>query len=162
MWLLPAQFGVCVVWFNSQKKIPLIRQQECCPARSAPGPSLMSLVVSGGVLGPLSRPAVDWRRCCGHDPLVPSWQTSHLGTRFQHLRLCGAPTCACGGPHRTPDEGLLHVGSQVASWTEMTVLLLFSCSFMSDSLQPSGLQPMRFPCPSLSTRVYSNSSPLSQ
>lgn len=102
------------MWFNSQKKIPLIRQQECCPARSAPGPSLMSLVVSGGVLGPLSRPAVDWRRCCGHDPLVPSWQTSHLGTRFQHLRLCGAPTCACGGPHRTPDEGLLHVGSQVA------------------------------------------------
>ena len=56
-----------------------------------------------------------------------------------------------------------HVGSQVASWTEMTVLLLFfSCSFMSDSLQPSGLQPTRFPCPSLSTRVCSNSSPLSQ
>ena len=55
-----------------------------------------------------------------------------------------------------------HVGSQVASWTEMTLLLLFSCSFMSDSLQPSGLQPTRFPCPSLSTRVCSNSSPLSQ
>lgn len=37
MWLLPAQFGVYVVWFNSQKKIPLIRQQECCPAWSVPG-----------------------------------------------------------------------------------------------------------------------------
>ena len=56
-----------------------------------------------------------------------------------------------------------HVGSQVASWTEMTVLLLFfSCSFMSDSLQPSGLQPTRFPCPSLSPGVCSNSCPLSQ
>ena len=98
------QHNLGFVWFNSQKKIPLIRQQECCPARSAPGPTRMSLVVSGGVLGPLSRPAVDWRCCRGHHPLVPSWQTSHLGTRFQHLHLCGAPTCACGGPHGTPDE----------------------------------------------------------
>ena len=54
------------------------------------------------------------------------------------------------------------MGSQLASWTEMTVLLLFSHSFVSDSLQPNGLQPTRFPCPSLSTRVCSDSSPLSQ
>lgn len=25
------QFGVCVVWFNSQRKMPLIRRQECRP-----------------------------------------------------------------------------------------------------------------------------------
>ena len=37
----------------------------------------------------------------------------------------------------------------------------FSCSFMSDSLQPHGLQHDRPLCPSLTPRVYSNSCPLS-
>ena len=41
------------------------------------------------------------------------------------------------------------------------LLLLFSDSFMSDSLQPNGLQHARLPCPSLSSRVCSNSCPLS-
>ena len=36
-----------------------------------------------------------------------------------------------------------------------------SYSVMSDSLQPHGLQPARPPCPSPTTRVYSNSCPLS-
>ena len=40
-------------------------------------------------------------------------------------------------------------------------LFLFSCSAMSDSLQLHGLQNARFPCPSLSPRVCSNSCPLS-
>ena len=40
--------------------------------------------------------------------------------------------------------------------------LLFSCSVMSDSLQPQGLQHTRPPCPSLSPGVCSNSCPLSQ
>ena len=43
----------------------------------------------------------------------------------------------------------------------MTLLLLFSCSVMSDSLQPYGLQHARVPCPSLSPRACSNSCPLS-
>ena len=38
----------------------------------------------------------------------------------------------------------------------------FSCSVVSDSLGPHGLQHTRRPCPSLTPRVYSNSSPLSQ
>ena len=38
----------------------------------------------------------------------------------------------------------------------------FSCSVMSDSLQPHGLQHARPPCPSPTPRVYSNSCPLSQ
>ena len=38
----------------------------------------------------------------------------------------------------------------------------FSCSVMSDSLQPHGLQHARLPCPSPTSRVYSNSCPLSQ
>ena len=42
------------------------------------------------------------------------------------------------------------------------VLLLFSCSAMSDSLRPHGLQHTRLPCPSLSPRVCSNSCPSSR
>ena len=45
---------------------------------------------------------------------------------------------------------------------KLTVLLLFSCSVMSDSLWPHGLQHARLPCPSLSPRVCSNSCSLSR
>ena len=38
----------------------------------------------------------------------------------------------------------------------------FSCSVMSDSLQPHELQHARPPCPSPSPRIYSNSCPSSQ
>ena len=38
----------------------------------------------------------------------------------------------------------------------------FSCSVVSDSLQPHGLQHTRPPCPSPTPGVYSNSCPLSQ
>ena len=42
------------------------------------------------------------------------------------------------------------------------VTTLFSCSVMSDSLQPHGLQHTRIPYPSLSPAVCSNSCPLNQ
>ena len=42
------------------------------------------------------------------------------------------------------------------------MLLLFSCSVMSDSLRPYGLQHARLPCPSPSPWVCSNSCPLSR
>ena len=45
--------------------------------------------------------------------------------------------------------------------TGQELMLLFSRSVMSDSLQPHGLQHTRLPCPSLSPRVWSNSCPLS-
>ena len=38
----------------------------------------------------------------------------------------------------------------------------FSCSVVSDSLQPHGLQHTRLPCPSPTDGVYSNSCPLSR
>ena len=41
-----------------------------------------------------------------------------------------------------------------------TLLLLFSCSVMSDALRPHGLQHTIFPCPSLPPRVCSDSGPL--
>ena len=40
-------------------------------------------------------------------------------------------------------------------------MFLFSCSVLSDSLQPHGLYHVRLPCPSLSPGVCSNSCPLS-
>ena len=48
------------------------------------------------------------------------------------------------------------------SSTGNNLLLLFSCLVMSNSLQPHGLQHTRFPCPSASPRVSSNSCPMSQ
>ena len=42
------------------------------------------------------------------------------------------------------------------------LLLLFSHSVLCDSLQPHELQHASLPCPSLSSRVCSNSCPLSQ
>ena len=38
----------------------------------------------------------------------------------------------------------------------------FSCSLMSDSLRPNGLEHTRLPCPSPTPGVYTNSCPLSQ
>ena len=46
------------------------------------------------------------------------------------------------------------------SWTVSSVQ--FSCSVVSNSSRPHELQHVRPPCPSLTPRVYSNSSPLSQ
>ena len=48
---------------------------------------------------------------------------------------------------------------EVAHWC---ALLFFSCSVMSDSLWPHGLQHARLPCPSPSPRAYSNSCSSSQ
>ena len=48
-----------------------------------------------------------------------------------------------------------------ATWESLSLtLLLFSCSVISDSLGPHGLQHTRPPCPSPSPEVCSNSCPL--
>ena len=46
-------------------------------------------------------------------------------------------------------------------WKFLWSSLQFSCSVVSVSLQPRGLQHARPPCPSPTLRVYSNSCPLS-
>ena len=60
----------------------------------------------------------------------------------------------------------LFTGLDTLSKHEPQILIFisvqFSLSVMSDSLQPHGLQPIRFPCPSPTPRVYSNLCPLSQ
>ena len=65
--------------------------------------------------------------------------------------------CAGGGSWCPKIWGAppLHRSSRV-------LLMLFSCSVMSDSLRPPGLQHTRLPCPSASPELCSNSCPLSQ
>ena len=57
-------------------------------------------------------------------------------------------------------------GKERVGWIDRVastyVLLLFSCSVVSNSLQPQGLQHTRLHCPSRSLWVCSNSCPLSQ
>ena len=56
----------------------------------------------------------------------------------------------------------LLLSSLYETWEHLDwLLLLFSHSVMSNSLQPHGLQRSRLPYPSLSPRVFSNSCPLS-
>ena len=45
-------------------------------------------------------------------------------------------------------------------WTKRWVSVQFSCSVVSSSLRPHGLQHTRPPCPSPTPGVYSNSGPL--
>ena len=49
--------------------------------------------------------------------------------------------------------------AEAPSWICMFSSVQFSCSVVSDSLWPHGLQHARFPCPSLTPGVYSNSCP---
>ena len=56
-------------------------------------------------------------------------------------------------------------GEQGRDWQKTDVKWMncqFSCSVISDSLQPHGLQQARPPCPSPTPGVYSNSCPLSR
>ena len=58
-------------------------------------------------------------------------------------------------------EGVVQDDSQFPAIGEWMSSVQFSCSVMSDSLQPHGLQHTRLPCPSLTPGVYLNSCPLS-
>ena len=58
-------------------------------------------------------------------------------------------------------QGKFMVSTEL-SYCKVHWLLLFSCSVVSHSLQPHGLQHTRLPCPSLSPRVCSNSCPSSR
>ena len=65
------------------------------------------------------------------------------------------------------NSGLLHCRqilyhlSQQGSLYIICIHILFSCSVVSNSLRPHGLQHARLPCPSPSPKVCSNSCPLS-
>ena len=50
----------------------------------------------------------------------------------------------------------------IQEWRKKMWSVEFSCSVVSNSLQPHGLQRARLPCPSPTPGAYSNSCPLSQ
>jgi len=62
---------------------------------------------------------------------------------------------------------VIKIFSHIFSWSKSQLCFfcsvkLLSCSVVSDSLQPHGLQHARLPCPSPTPRACSNSCPLSQ
>ena len=75
-----------------------------------------------------------------------SWETSSLGNPNLWSQAASKPV------QTLPQRETLFL---------LLLLLFFSCYVRSDSLQPHELQHTRLPCPSLSTGVCSNSSPLS-
>jgi len=60
----------------------------------------------------------------------------------------------------SPNHMIIHKTLRLF-WQRLLLLLLFSCSVLSNSLQPLGLQHARFPCLSPSPGACSNSCPLS-
>ena len=60
------------------------------------------------------------------------------------------------------EEKFKHLHIRKAAHNYVKVSVQFSCSAVSYSLRPHGLQHVRPPCPSPIPRVYSNSCPLSQ
>ena len=87
----------------------------------------------------------DWRR----------WGTDKsVGSSCPHSSSVTLSVTVC--PHFCPHQTFLYKGCLQFSFVQ------FSCSVMSDSLWPHGLQHGRLPCPSPTHRAYSNSGPLSQ
>ena len=108
----------------------------------------------------------------GHLPLVPRAFFSHLSTPA-HATLYWVPlvvllillihplnrtliwidVSTCGGGQKGYPIPPLHLDTQYNHSVQ------FTCSVMSESLQPHGLQHTRPPCPSPTPGVYSNSCP---
>ena len=63
---------------------------------------------------------------------------------------------------RTPQRSLSHKSVKLGCPISAVVFIQFSCSVMSDSLRPHGMQHTRLPCPSPTPAACSNSCPLSQ
>ena len=81
-----------------------------------------------------------------------------LNIRHTHNQLAGVPSStACSKQFSTSDTRQ----NQLAGIPRQRLfLLLFSCSVVSSSLQPHGVQHARLPCPKLSLVVCTNSCPL--
>ena len=90
---------------------------------------------------------------CG-DGKRASWRWKHWGLFYQSHFLH-----TLGNLCHALWQQLFHVAPQSGNIVEKG-LLLFSCSVMSDSLQPHGLQHAMLPWPSLSLGVCSNSCPI--
>ena len=80
-----------------------------------------------------------------------SFWTSLMGESYQPEAVCRGGLCCY--QNFSPENPFLY---------SILTHSLVSCSVVSDSLRPHGLQHMRLPCPSPSPRVCLNSCPLSQ
>ena len=85
-----------------------------------------------------------------------------MGSRCSHILLEGVEIdsvfLVCGW---TISRRILHAHMfELAFWL-VRISVQFSCSVVSDSLRPHGLQHTRPPCPSPTPGVYPNSCPLS-
>ena len=97
---------------------------------------------------------IDFKDCFlpGSDVEMPAKGKWYWGcTQPAALTLSSLPLPAGGWP-----QGFLGTMT-VVLLTLLRKLLLFTCSVVSDSLQPHGLQWARLPCPSLSPGACSNS-----
>ena len=98
-------------------------------------------------------------------PLNPIYQKVYIGSSH---KICFTFIYSCFHCHHLAwsfhkFSFILPAGISDSSWLTLIYFpyLLFSCSVMSSSLWPHGLQHARLPCPSLSPRACSNSCPLS-
>ena len=97
-------------------------------------------------------------------PRDQTW-VSHIGSqvlyRLSHLRSQGHRMASVKND-QPQMSAMLRGGRPALELAGMLFFLQFSCSVVSDSLQPHGLQNARLPCPSPTPRACSNSCASSQ
>ena len=100
-----------------------------------------------------------WKRSCQFNAQC---QPVHRCFALRHFCFGteGVPCTCLISSNRMLRRHVLRV--EILCFMQDTLWWLFSCSVVSDSLWPHGLQHTRLPCPSLSPGVCSNSCPLSQ
>ena len=96
---------------------------------------------------------INTSKCKGHN-------FTHFGGYYFYRSKITLP-CSVGVCCTTKwiSQMYTHIPSLLSLPPTQPQLLLFSCSVMSNSLQPHGLQHARLPCPSQTPRACSNSCP---
>ena len=88
---------------------------------------------------------------------------SNTTVQKHHRTLQNSLMNSSSFPRVSLGSSMYRIMSSASSDSFISFLVcVLSCSVVSDSLQTHGLQQARFPCPSPTARVYSNSCPLNQ
>ena len=109
----------------------------------------------------LAELSLDVVRPWGRGTEGPNNQSTHLSCRSWDTRQSGLEKKR-KARHKISLPMFMFLSFFPNRWWVSIILLLFSHSVMSDSLQPHGLQHIRLPCPSPSSGTCSYSCPLSQ
>ena len=110
-------------------------------------------------------PRAGWRAAWGMDSpaqiclILPQAEISVSLSAWEHIYI--STWVPCDSPPRQEVGFVMEINHMVCAQMEK-VSVQFSCSVLSDSLWPHGLQNARLPCPSPIPRVYSKSCPLSR